>query len=196
MALDGRDHAAAILLLQARTAPSHRDPDRASAALRFQWALACAGMGEVDAAREHLLEGLRTGHAFGLVRTLLDVSPDVPRLLRDLLPRDGLETVLAFYVGRLLAAADRSRAPAAAKDAPDPTPPGPAALLSEREYEVLMLVAQAMPNKKIARLLDVTLDTVKFHLKNIYAKLGVCARDEAVARLRDIDAARDAGARG
>ena len=55
---------------------------------------------------------------------------------------------------------------------------------------MLNLLAQAMPNKKIARVLGVTPHTVKWHLKKIYEKLGVNHRDEAVARMRDISGAR------
>jgi LuxR family maltose regulon positive regulatory protein len=58
--------------------------------------------------------------------------------------------------------------------------------LSEREREVLSLVAQAMPNKKIARVINVSPETVKWHLKNIFGKLGVGGRDEAVGRARDL----------
>ncbi|MNF09648.1 HTH-type transcriptional regulator AlkS [compost metagenome] len=49
-----------------------------------------------------------------------------------------------------------------------------------------------MPNKKIARALGVSPETVKWHLKNIYGKLGVTGRDEAIARMRDLglDASR------
>ncbi|MNW03769.1 Transcriptional regulatory protein LiaR [compost metagenome] len=56
--------------------------------------------------------------------------------------------------------------------------------LSERERDVLGLLAQAMPNKKIALALGLSIDTVKWHLKNIYGKLGVSGRDEAVAWMR------------
>ena len=52
-------------------------------------------------------------------------------------------------------------------------------------------MAQALPNKKIARVLGVTPHTVKWHLRKIYAKLGVAERDEAVARLRDLELGRE-----
>lgn len=64
--------------------------------------------------------------------------------------------------------------------------------LSERELEVLRLLAQALPNKKIARALGLSHETVKWHLRHIYSKLGVGSRDEAVARLRDAETAEDA----
>jgi LuxR family maltose regulon positive regulatory protein len=50
---------------------------------------------------------------------------------------------------------------------------------------VLQLMAQAMTNKKIARILNVSPETVKWHLKNVFVKLGVTGRDEAIAQWRD-----------
>ncbi len=70
----------------------------------------------------------------------------------------------------------------------------PIKALSERETEVLTLISQAMSNKMVARTLAVSPETVKWHLKNIFMKLGVSGRDEAVALLRDL--AADAPASG
>jgi DNA-binding NarL/FixJ family response regulator len=59
--------------------------------------------------------------------------------------------------------------------------PGPlmARQLTERESEVLRLVASGASNRRIARHLSVTEQTVKFHLSNVYRKLGVSNRTEA-----------------
>jgi DNA-binding NarL/FixJ family response regulator len=57
--------------------------------------------------------------------------------------------------------------------------PGHVADLSEREAEVLALLAQGMTNTQIAQRLTVSDNTVKFHLQNIYQKLGVGNRTEA-----------------
>ena len=51
--------------------------------------------------------------------------------------------------------------------------------LTRREVEVLQLVASGMTNRAAARTLWVTSETVKFHLTNVYRKLGVCNRVEA-----------------
>jgi LuxR family maltose regulon positive regulatory protein len=56
--------------------------------------------------------------------------------------------------------------------------------LSDREREVLTLVAAGLSNKQIARRLDISPNTVKTHTRNLYAKLGVVRRTEAVARAR------------
>ncbi len=58
-----------------------------------------------------------------------------------------------------------------------------AAVLSEREQAVLRLLAQGLTNKAIARALQVSDNTVKFHLKNIFTKLGVATRADAVRTL-------------
>ncbi len=148
----------------------------------LQSAIVQQGLGNLAAAREQALAAVRLGHQLGLIRTLLNVSPGIPAMLQDLRRAQALDPVLEFYVRRLEAAAVRTQSQPGAQAE---TAVHPADTLSGREYEVLTLLAQAMPNKKIAKVIHVSPDTVKFHLKNIYAKLGVSARDEAVARLRD-----------
>ena len=59
-------------------------------------------------------------------------------------------------------------------------------LLSERELEVLRLVAQGLSNQEIAQDLFVALSTVKGHNLRIFAKLQVKSRTEAVARSREL----------
>lgn len=58
--------------------------------------------------------------------------------------------------------------------------------LSERELEVLRLVAEGLSNHEIGKRLFLALDTVKGHNRRIYAKLGVQRRTEAVARAREL----------
>jgi ATP/maltotriose-dependent transcriptional regulator MalT len=54
--------------------------------------------------------------------------------------------------------------------------------LTARELDVLGLVADGLPNRDIARALDISEHTVKFHLASIFGKLGVSTRTEAVQR--------------
>jgi LuxR family maltose regulon positive regulatory protein len=58
--------------------------------------------------------------------------------------------------------------------------------LSERELEVLRLVGAGLSNRQIAARLFVTLGTVKKHLNNIFGKLGVERRTQAIARAREL----------
>lgn len=55
--------------------------------------------------------------------------------------------------------------------------------LSDREQAVLRLLLQGLPNSAIAARLQISLSTVKFHLRNIYGKLGVSSRAEALAAI-------------
>jgi DNA-binding NarL/FixJ family response regulator len=59
--------------------------------------------------------------------------------------------------------------------------------LSERELEVLQLIALGKTNKEIARELIVSPGTVKAHTASIYRKLDVANRTEAAARARQLD---------
>jgi DNA-binding NarL/FixJ family response regulator len=63
---------------------------------------------------------------------------------------------------------------APARDQPDP--------LTAREREVLQLVSQGLSNKLIARELQVSEHTVKFHVSAIFAKLGAASRTDAISR--------------
>jgi len=56
------------------------------------------------------------------------------------------------------------------------------ALLTPRELEVLAALAEGMTNKGIARRLDISLHTVKFHVESLFRKLGARTRTEAVAK--------------
>ena len=59
--------------------------------------------------------------------------------------------------------------------------------LSEREQEVLRLLATDLSGPEIARRLVVSLNTVRTHTKNVYAKLGVNSRRAAVRRAEELD---------
>jgi DNA-binding CsgD family transcriptional regulator len=61
----------------------------------------------------------------------------------------------------------------------------PAESLSKREEEIARLLAEGKSNKQIALALKITESTVEYHLKKIYAKLGVSSRIEAAIKLRE-----------
>ena len=155
---------------------------RAMVAMQMRLALAEFGRGQEKAARAQLLDALDTGRRLGAIRGVVDVSPRMPSVIGALLKGVDLDAVLAFYVQRLLSANAQTEG-RAAQEAGARAPLG---VLSDRETEVLRLLGDALPNKKIAQSLGVSPDTVKFHLKNIYCKLGVSGRDQAVARYRDL----------
>lgn len=159
---------------------------REVAATRMQLVLAASRDHREAEAWTHLDVALRLGHRMGLLRSLLDAGPDVPAVLRAWQDRftEAAEPVMVFYVGRLIAAAEQTRA--AFRSGHTAASSESHVELSDRECEVLAMVARAMSNKKIARALDISPHTVKFHLRNIYLKLGVNERDQALARWREI----------
>jgi DNA-binding NarL/FixJ family response regulator len=58
--------------------------------------------------------------------------------------------------------------------------------ISRREYEVLELIAQGLSNQEIAERLFVSLNTIKTHSSNLFGKLGVRRRTEAVKRAQEL----------
>jgi LuxR family maltose regulon positive regulatory protein len=111
------------------------------------------------------------------VRTFVDEGEPMARLLRRALTGG----VAPGYVTRLLAACGES--------APETSPVSQALVepLTERELEVLRLLAAGLSNREIAQELVVALSTVKSHVNHTYGKLGVKSRTRAVARAQELD---------
>lgn len=103
-------------------------------------------------------------------------------LLKEVTSEELSAAVVA--VSRGLVVMDPAVAAAGPMEAPALQHPGPAeegGALSEREVEVLQLVAAGLPNKGIARELKISEHTVKFHVGTILGKLDAASRTEAVA---------------
>jgi DNA-binding CsgD family transcriptional regulator len=90
-----------------------------------------------------------------------------------------------IVAGAKAASTGRVRAPDAIegdRDSGDGAGSGPASIhLSPREAEVLALLAEGAPNKVIARRLDISVHTAKFHVAAILVKLGAANRTDAIA---------------
>ncbi|MEJ8847564.1 LuxR C-terminal-related transcriptional regulator [Variovorax rhizosphaerae] len=161
-----------------------RGRQRLIAQLKLMQATIERRRGRMDAARECTVAALRRGHRLGLVRSLLDADSGVLDLVAEVAKDGPLDPVLGFYAERL-GTAENARANVEVAEQCEATSAiRPVEPLSERERDVLRLLGQAMPNKKIALALGLSIDTVKWHLKNIYGKLGVAGRDEAVTWMR------------
>lgn len=117
----------------------------------------------------HIL-ALTTYEGDGDIRRALDAGAQ-GYLLKDMLLTEVLTAVRAAYAGeRVIPTAVAVRL----AEAP------PRSDLTERELEVLALVARGLANKDVARAIGRTDETVKIHLKNIFTKLGVGDRTGAV----------------
>jgi LuxR family maltose regulon positive regulatory protein len=116
----------------------------------------------------------------GYVQVFLDEGEPLAALLR----RAAALGASPQFVARLLdamARPARAQGPAAAADASALVEP-----LTEREIEVLRLMATGLSNREIAAELVVAMGTVKAHLHNVYGKLGVRTRGRAAARAREL----------
>jgi LuxR family maltose regulon positive regulatory protein len=89
------------------------------------------------------------------------------------------------YTGKLLVAFEAKKRKSADKSPLPPTQPliEP---LSQREIKILQLIAQGLSNREIGERLFLALDTVKGHNRNIFDKLQVHSRTEAIARAREL----------
>jgi LuxR family maltose regulon positive regulatory protein len=140
---------------------------------RMVRALAHHVRGDEEAAVADLSAVLVSGVDAGFVRLLLDEGEPMAELLRRTIAAGSTEArTLAEH---LLA---RQRRPSVAGSARQRAPEG----LSEREVEVLRLLASDLSGPEIAAELYVSVNTLRTHTKRIYSKLTVSTRRAAVAR--------------
>jgi LuxR family maltose regulon positive regulatory protein len=188
-----------VYLVLARTLLSRNLPDRALALLEHLEAAAKAqkrveslikiqvlqalgfqAAGKADQAMRALAQALMQAEPEGYIRTFVDEGPHMAALLHEAASRG----VTPDYVARLLSAfpsIDHGiQPPSSAATFPFNEP------LSERELEILRLLAGGASNQEIAKFLSIALTTAKKHVSNIIRKLGVKNRTQAVSRGRDL----------
>ena len=134
---------------------------------------------DIPAALACLERALALAEPEGYVRIFVDEGPPMTSVLRAA----AKQGIAPSYVRRLLAAVNTTE---------DSTPVSQALIdpLSERELDVLRLLGTDLDGPEIARELIVSLNTVRTHTKNIYAKLGVNNRRAAVRRAKELDLPR------
>jgi len=144
-------------------------------------ALAFDAQGQRERALAALEEALALAEPEGYTRAFLSVGQSPVPLLREAVGR-GLHAVYAARLLAFLAPATEATALLA------PPSPGVTLLepLSEREREVLHLLASALSTDEIAQTLYLSVHTVRSHLKSLYSKLDVHSRYEALARAQDL----------
>ncbi len=143
-------------------------------------ALAFQAQGDLDQSVQLLLDALARAEPEGFIRIFVDEGRPLVRLLASAASQGRMPD----YLGKLLAAFEVEKHETTASQFPPPQPlieP-----LSRRELEVLRLIAQGLSNQEISERLVVALETVKGHNKQIFAKLQVQRRTEAVARAREL----------
>ncbi len=165
--------ALAILAGQYQQAEKEERLDQQLRILILQ-SIACHIHGEQDTAQQLLRDALAQAEPGGYIRLFVDEGAPMHQLLSEAVTR----RIMPGYVNKLLAAFEGG----------SPAPPSQPLIepLSRRELEILTLVAQGLSNREIGEQLYLALTTVKGHNRNIFGKLQVQRRTEAVARAREL----------
>jgi len=100
-------------------------------------------------------------------------------LLKDMEPELLLEQIHRAVTGKMVLSEAITEILATALRQPTKSPSSQLSSLTNREYEILSLIAKGMSNKVIARELDISDGTVKVHVKHLLKKLGLRSRVEA-----------------
>ncbi|WP_432732474.1 LuxR C-terminal-related transcriptional regulator [Jeongeupia wiesaeckerbachi] len=129
--------------------------------------------GQRDRAINTLREALQLAAVNGTVSSFLDEGAALIALLASLRTHGGILTATELaHADRILSARGQT------------SPPVSGVALSERELEILRLVAEGLTNEQVAERLCLAMQTVKWYLSGIYAKLGVGNRVGAVDKCR------------
>jgi LuxR family maltose regulon positive regulatory protein len=148
--------------------------------LNLLQALVLKSLGDASHANYSLDRALELAQIGGFFHIFIDEGPPMALLLNEALPQG----IAPDFVRRLLSefpvveseASGQSVSLASKKEFIEP--------LSDREIEVLHHIAKGLTNQEIATRLYLSLNTVKVHTRNIYGKLLVNSRTQAIARAR------------
>jgi LuxR family transcriptional regulator, maltose regulon positive regulatory protein len=156
-------------------------------------ALALEALGDHDGALADLAETLTLAAPEGWLRVFLDEGTPMAALLGKLVTTPARARAVAAarlpraHLDRLLRAFEHEGLPVLPRPRPGgAVVPGLVEPLSERELQVLGLLADGKSNQAIAEELVISLDTVKSHVSHVLDKLGAANRTQAVARARDL----------
>ena len=142
------------------------------------------------AAVKVLKESLMLAEPSGFIRPFVDLGLPMADLLKKLVKQN----IAVGYIGRILAAFRADEQTVFLDQADQPNTDQPLSTtqpllepLTNREMEILNLLAQRLSNKEIAVKLFISPTTVKKHLNNIYGKLTASNRQQAVAKARQLN---------
>ena len=144
-------------------------------------ALAHEAQGDIPPALVSLERALTLAEPEGYVRVFVDEGMPMAHLLSAA----AAQGIMPDYTGKLLAVFESEQQKSEGKYYRPPAQPliEP---LSQREFEVLQLMALGLSNREISERLFLALSTVKGHNRRIFGKLGVQRRTEAVARAHEL----------
>ncbi len=138
--------------------------------------------GSGQAALEQIEAAVVLGEPEGYIRVFVDEGPAVRALITQIKPIG----ICIPYVTTLIKAFDTSDEKPLVSRKTGFTPDVEVEKLTAREQEVLSLIASGLSNRDVGKKLFISLNTVKAHLKNLYGKLGVSSRTQAIARAGEL----------
>jgi LuxR family maltose regulon positive regulatory protein len=174
---------AAVRLLEALAERVRQDGRlRRLAQIRAVTAIACYRTGDGLATLAAIVDAVEICRRQGALRTLIDEGEPLRDVLlfgREKVPSWRARSEVSAFLDRIVKAPGPS-------DAAERRRPSARPEFSPRESEVARRLTEGLSNRDLAAALAMAPDTVKWHLKNIFAKLGVGNRTQAVLRLREI----------
>jgi len=138
---------------------------------------------------EDFVQALTVGEDCGLVRSFLDERRSCEALLKQFSGSEHLPRKLQAYLEGLLEDGNSVMAGGASAESGDSDKKKLRTMvekmsMSPKEMEILNYLGQGLPNKRIALAMDVSVETIRWHMKNIFSKLGVNDRHDATSRAR------------
>lgn len=138
-------------------------------------------LGKIDSALQVLRQAVVQAEPQGSIRLFVDEGAPMKTLLTKLQHQTGMAT----YTSKLLAAFG-TQVSGVSRVTVVTLPHSPPEAFSQRELEILRLIQEGHSNQKISERLFLSLSTVKWHNQNIFAKLDVQRRTEAIARALEL----------
>jgi LuxR family maltose regulon positive regulatory protein len=141
-----------------------------------------ASIGEAEEADALFFCTIKSGAAAGLYQVFLEKDERSEALLRRAYDRadaaGSVDRQFLAFLGSLLSRRDARHAEGATKQSTSAIRD----ILTARERDILSRIGEGFPNKRIARTLEISPETVKSHVKRVFLKLAVSTRAEAVSR--------------
>ncbi|MGE5602926.1 MAG: LuxR C-terminal-related transcriptional regulator, partial [Nitrososphaerales archaeon] len=181
----GHPEPAARLLARLQESAARGGRRRRSVEILALLARARHGLGQGRSAGEALAQALALAAPMGCSRVFLDEGPEMMRLVTAASEREGLSPGVQEFA-RCILASSPDREPQATAGPCYPAAPALVEPLTPREQEVLGLLAAGYSNRDIADKLAITVAAVKKHTGNIYGKMAVTSRTQAVLRAREL----------
>jgi LuxR family maltose regulon positive regulatory protein len=177
------DHASQLLMRLLQAAENGGRKGRVIEIFTLQ-ALAQQALGDTEQALTTIERALSLAEPEGYIRLFVDEGKPMAKLLSRMKPAGGR---MKEYINKLLAAFEEKEIHPSFLAKQGVVPPPLIEPLSERELEVLRLIAAGLTNQEIAQKLFIAVTTAKKHASNIIGKLGVTNRTQAVTRARELE---------